>query len=832
MAMEGTDQAIASLMPATAYALAENVESFLARDILGAIADKPRMQNRSYYTIWGSYGILWFNLAAHLYNEPEYLRSVIAKYGSMVKAYRFPARTVRELGRSFWDGNLPPDIPSDKTRDRWVMARPVSRLYHEKAVVHGPKNVPYDKAFDFLVFRDPQGKERQYLHLNGQNAGSYSTDSGNAITEFYSHGRGWISSGIWVMQTTRHLTSVAIVRDGDSQRTPPFVKLERVESTLEWGITRTGYVDYNGTDWYRNIINVPNKWFLVIDEIGVKEPGDYVLESRWLIAPCSTFDGDDLLACQSGPGERGYLYFRLAGNGWQTQYTAPRLYRKFLNSPIYPFPRTAKDISRSGYFKTELARRWTGHMKKDDTHVFSNLFYVDESRKPIYRLQELEHGGYLVTGEQESWIVRVDKEGKWVVEPVGDQELQVQMQKAKAASPALDLKPKWQQTESARILSSAVLSVDQGSRYAVGLADGRIRLRNEQGGITAEARMSGKVYALCAVDLDGDGNDEVIAGTVTGTVCAFRADGSRLWIWNHPEWKRPDGARVGWGNYRPVVTGILPVNRDKDKTPEILVMGICWYVLDSKGRTLFAHEVRNSGTCWHGIVREKTFILAVGDLMGDEADEIVGDYYGIGGGGGCNIVHVWDGKQDEYIWRHSKPGNRFCGDTLRAVLVADFDGDGKDEFATASDAYVLQLGYYDNFGPRKQCIWACGVGSGINAMIGADLDGNGKIEIVVGTEMGQVQAFDYNPPSNLYDKERLFITDAEQGVMALAARQRHDGNGEEVWVGTVNGKILVLDAEGNIVRRGHLPGLIDHIVVSADGAVLATTSGGQVALYE
>ena len=31
----------------------------------------------------------------------------------------------------------------------------------------------------------------------------------------------------------------------------------------------------------------------------------------------------------------------------------------------------------------------------------------------------------------------------------------------------------------------------------------------------------------------------------------------------------------------------------------------------------------------------------------DGADEIVGDLGGIGGAGGCTIVHVWDGKTDE-----------------------------------------------------------------------------------------------------------------------------------------------------------------------------------------
>jgi len=355
--------------------------------------------------------------------------------------------------------------------------------------------------------------------------------------------------------------------------------------------------------------------------------------------------------------------------------------------------------------------------------------------------------------------------------------------------------------------------------YAVGLADGRIRLRNEAGQVTVEVKIPGRVYALCALDLDNDGNDEIIAGSDTGGIRAFTADGTQLWTWMPPSWKRPSNAR-SYSKYRTVITSIIPADVTGDGKPEILAVGIAWYILDREGKMISIHEIPTSGKNVDAIVPEYIFTLAVGDFIGDGADEIVGDWAGVGDSGGTRKIRLWDMKKERR--RKARPSNRFCGSALKVVVAADFDGDGKDEFAIASDAYKLQVGYYDIFGSNKQGIWSCNVGSGANAMIAANIEGNRKYAIIVGTEMGQVQAFNA-------EKKRLFIADVEESVTALAAR--HVAGQEEICVGTVNGKLLVLNARGRIIRRGYLPGLIDHLVVSKDGKILATTSGGQVALY-
>ena len=429
---------------------------------------------------------------------------------------------------------------------------------------------------------------------------------------------------------------------------------------------------------------------------------------------------------------------------------------------------------------------------------------------------------YLVSTATEAWTVRRDNDGQWLVEETDPVPPADTGDAAEPAPPApIDLRPAWQHTETARILSCAAASSGHGVFYAVGLADGRIRVRNEQGEVTADATMPGRVYALCALDLDGDGSDEVVAGGDTGGVHAFDVKGRPLWSWTPPPWKRPSHARQGSHSYRTVITGVTPADVDGDGAPEILAMGICWYVLDRDGNMIFIHETSHSGVSWDGLTPEFTLLVTAGDVAGDSAQEIVGDLYGAGDAGGSRLVHVWNTTSSEPVWLHSRPPNRFAGSALKAVIAADTDGDGKDEFVIASDAYNLHLGYYD-YGPENRGVWYANVGSGANALIAADLNADGGSEIIVGTEMGQVQALDAG-------QNRLFVADVEQSVMALAARPQ--GNRHEIWAGTVNGSLFVINAAGERVRRGHLPGCLDHLAVTQSGSVLATTSGGSVALY-
>ena len=824
--MEGVDNmAHITLTEALNYALADDVSSFLSPQVLGRIADKAMMK-----TLSGRYvgysrrttPMLFWCLAAHRFDNGEYLRPVLGAAPDM-RAVRLPWKVSWAIGRSFWDGRLPsPQAPAAD----WVASAPLSDLYYRTAMCYGPKNVPLDETFDFLVIKDPEDAGSQYLLLGGHNTGSYSADSANSILSFMARGRSWLYGGGRV-QTSRKHTSVSIVRDGRCDPLPAFARLIRAEETDGCAFTRSALLDHDGTDWYRNIINLPDRWFLVVDEITAREAGDFCIENRWVHYVNAGFDGDDWVMLQSDPTDGKPLQLRLTGLGWKNQYVIPWVMSDYLASPPHRFPRRVEDPSAEEKipYVSHLSRRWTGRLGKGQTHVFANLLYVQSAGDaPLYSLGKVDDTMYRVTGSDRSWTVRADDRGRWRVEEstMSDVAPGTLAPARPREGPPTDLDPLWTRTESSRILSAARSTDSDPARFALGLADGRIRTFDARGRDVADASMPGKVFAVTWADLDGDGADELIAGSDTGGVRAFSSEGAELWTWTPPPPVRGSGWRQSFGTMRPVITEVIPLDVNADGKPEILAGGLYFYILDRQGKLLTMYDIEEEekvsdsvGKLGGGLSRtfENTLILAAGDLDGDGKPEIVGDIARI------YNFRAWDARTAKRLAVFSRPNDRYLGNWIKAVATGDVDGDGKDEFAIASDAFLQQLALYAF---PDGMTWSRNVGAAANVIAMADLTGNGDADIIVGTGMGQVQAFDGQG-------NRLFLTDVHESVTSLAVAS-HEPN-PRIWVGTVNGRLFVLGNTGAIIHRGRLPGYLDRILVAPDGPALVVSSDGPAALF-
>jgi len=168
------------------------------------------------------------------------------------------------------------------------------------AILRAGEDPPHDRCFDKISFRDGFAEDNQYLLLGGQSHGYHSHPDGNAIISFTDDGRLWLfDNGYFVPDTVEHNT-VAVFRGGLFEPVPRLTSLDAMADLPGVGMTRTSVRGYNGMDWSRNIIWAKERYFLVLDELTAREPGDYGLQCIWRVIGEPEIGTDRVLVRQRG----------------------------------------------------------------------------------------------------------------------------------------------------------------------------------------------------------------------------------------------------------------------------------------------------------------------------------------------------------------------------------------------------------------------------------------------------------------------------------------------------------------------------------------------------
>ena len=286
-----------------------------------------------------------------------------------------------------------------------------------------------------------------------------------------------------------------------------------------------------------------------------------------------------------------------------------------------------------------------------------------------------------------------------------------------------------------------------------------------------------KINDLTAVDLDGDGKDEVAVARQDHFVSVLDDNGVELWKRELKLYRRP-----------PYVNVIGSGDLDGDGKPEVVAGGENWrfYAFAADGTELWNYESVHPSRAG-----------AVADLDGDGKDEVI-----------CGTHYYWasvlnaDGTRR---WRHSFgpicydiATGSFDGDRTRGVLFAGGDGclhyvghDGKS-----------RLKY--NTGDEVRCVAA------------GDLDGDGKDEILAGSLSHSVYCFGA-------DGRRRWRADLGGAVKALAVVPRQGG--AVAVAGTGEGTVASLAADGRLLASSRLGGPVVSVVAHGDAVVVATDDG-------
>ena len=183
-----------------------------------------------------------------------------------------------------------------------------------RAKAYGIESIPPERILDKAVFRSGTDPDADYLMLDGLNAGNHKHADANAIIRFSTARHYWLVDMDYIRAAPKHHNSIVVVRDGEvtNQGTrylgdahvpieePYAAELVCSAAGRSAALTQSLLPDYKGLDWRRSIFWKARDFFVVIDTLRARTPGDYVVRAIWRTLGDAAITGNVLHVRQRG----------------------------------------------------------------------------------------------------------------------------------------------------------------------------------------------------------------------------------------------------------------------------------------------------------------------------------------------------------------------------------------------------------------------------------------------------------------------------------------------------------------------------------------------------
>ncbi|NQT14407.1 MAG: PQQ-like beta-propeller repeat protein, partial [Planctomycetes bacterium] len=427
-----------------------------------------------------------------------------------------------------------------------VRAIPLDRSYWE--TFQGPETLPLERAVDKVVMRAGFAPQQQYLLLDGLSNGGHMHEDGNSISRITDRNRIWLADNDYIRSLPKFHNSMLVLRDGQAESMPAYCELLAVADSVAHGVAETVVRGYAGVDWRRAILWSKEKFFLVIDELVAREADDYDFHCFWHTV------GDA----------------RLTDRGLEVEQKGPRFF-------IEHWPPVRLKLTDN----VELGRNWGGYphaepvvrslrqiqsasLPEGGRAMLANLLFASDDRRPQqYSIAGVDPRAVVVLSETEAMLGGVgDPEEAREVLPglrIAARTFQITETSVLATDcrqltwadfafesekpVTVDLSADAPETEVAgefclEGLDDALRAVERptstpeekqaepdcpvaGVVWSVG-AEGKPLDPTDQ-------EHSAQYLTIATGDLDGDGDDEIVAGSDDKHVYCFSADGQLRW---------------------------------------------------------------------------------------------------------------------------------------------------------------------------------------------------------------------------------------------------------------------------------------------------------------
>ena len=244
-------------------------------------------------------------------------------------------------------------------------------------------------------------------------------------------------------------------------------------------------------------------------------------------------------------------------------------------------------------------------------------------------------------------------------------------------------------------LQTADLNGDGSNELLAGSSDGTVTSFTGEGKLLWKTDCGAPVNALAGVDFAGDGKRTVVAACMNSRLVALDGQGQQLWVFTPQFYKEAAHFRV-----------VLAADLQGNGKQAVVAGADNWhyYAVDAAGKEIWKYESVHGSTAG-----------AAADLDGDKKDEIIAG--------------------TEYYWWHvinpdgsRRFGYNTKGPTANAAAAGDVDGDGKQEvFFGGADTMVHALT------ESGKLLWTFNTGDEVEAVQCADVNGDGKAEVLVGS---------------------------------------------------------------------------------------------------